>query len=197
MKTWKPSILLTSLLVIMLGACSGESVGTPATTTTDPTQAPTPAPTQAILPPPTPQPSPTLSIPDPLMDPVEEEVLERYRVELRDLHQALLDAHDTPASSDLPPEFNVALFPLDERLYYLQTLLYPETVGAEDLDDADVYVVYDVWRGEDLYLTQPGFGEADTQEVIVDLRVIVKSQKSYFLAESLRGAGGCRNALRS
>ncbi|MFQ5854590.1 MAG: hypothetical protein ACE5LU_02950 [Anaerolineae bacterium] len=85
----------------------------------------TPAPTVV---PPTPAPSPT---PVPL--PSVEEVLRRYNEEIQPLVEKLQAAQESPPDFQLPPatEWQIILVPLSDRLYYVQTLLFPKWTAGE------------------------------------------------------------------
>ncbi|MGD8815113.1 MAG: HEAT repeat domain-containing protein [Anaerolineales bacterium] len=171
------------LLALGLGACSA----TPTETLVVATKTPTPAasPTQQ----PTPVPTTTQALVRPLIQPVMEDVIEQFRVELLPLRQSLLEAQDAPLDFELPPELSVGIFPMDERLYYLQTLLFPETTGIEALEGANAYVFYSYGRGEDLGYTT-FFITPITQTVFVVLKLVVQMDGNYVVVESLSETGG-------
>lgn len=128
--------------------------------------------------------------PTPPPAPPIEEVQARYQAEIAPL-AARLEAAGPPPEGVDPPSlaaFAVRLVPLDERLYYVQTVLYPERDPLPTDPAGALYVVYGYARGPDLSLF--GLGAASTQGVTATVRLVAEVDGALALIEEVEGHGG-------
>ena len=170
----------------------------PQATSVLPTLTPTPIPLTDTPVPPTatpttvpPTPTPTLtSSPTPVPLPSADEVLHRYNEEVWPLVEKLQSAQEPPPDFQLPPaaEWQIILVPLSERLYYIQTLLFPEWTSGDPDAPARLYVAYTYRRGADLVWGSST--TAATQSVIAEARLVAEVEGTVYLVEEKKGVGG-------
>jgi len=137
-------------------------------------------------------PTPTAT---PVAIPSAEQVHERYEEQILPFLADLEGAKEAPAGFELGPaeDWEIILIPLDERLYYLQTLLLPDW-GPRPTDAAvKLYVAYSYKRGGGLvYDIQPfgATGPATTQAVLASVDLVVQDGAELYLLETVKGYGG-------
>lgn len=197
----KKSVVLTVTLAILLsgavscGPTATEKVVTVVITEPRPTATPvtpTPVPTRTNSPTPTPTPtSAPTATPTPLPPP--DELLRGYD-EVQPLVGRLLSAQRPPSDFQVASvtDWQIVLVPLNERLYYLQTLLLPEWSLGSPTASTKVYLTYTYERGKDLVSGAPGPSSKPpiTQEVIVEVRLVVEAEGKLYLVEKKEGLGG-------
>jgi len=115
----------------------------------------------------------------------------RYEVEVRPLAGRLASAQALPPGYNLPPvsEWLIRLVPLDERLYYVQMLLYPEWSLGSPTASTKVYISYQYERGKILQWG-PGYGKPATQEVNTKILLVLEEDGKYYLVEEKEGFAG-------
>jgi HEAT repeat protein len=141
---------------------------------------------------PTEVPSPT---PTPVPLPAVDAILQQYSAEVGPLSEKLEAAHK-PQSSFRQPSFvdaQIVLIPLDARLYYVQTLLYPDELPDIPSTQTTAYIAYAYERGEDLHWSWHMAGR-DTQQVKVRIRLVADSDGEFLLVEERDGLGGAGSA---
>jgi hypothetical protein len=128
--------------------------------------------------------------PTPAPGPSIEEVRARYRAEIAPL-AVRLEAAQPPPEGVAPPSLDVdaiRLVPLDERLYYVQTVLYPERDPLPADQTGVPYVVYGYAREGDL--SPMGVGPASTQGVTATVRLVAEVDGALALLDEVEGYGG-------
>ncbi|MCX7854524.1 MAG: HEAT repeat domain-containing protein [Anaerolineae bacterium] len=151
--------------------------------------APEPATTSTVIPELTPAFSWERSLtPGPPPDP--ESLVEWYREKQIPLVDRLQAAGEPPQDFRLPDltHCQVLLVPLSERLFPVQEILFPGgRVGGRN-GDVRLYVAYSYRRGAPLG-RESGF-PTDTQEVLVQVRLIAGEGDRFYLLEEKEGVGG-------
>ena len=183
--------------ILAMTACGGgeplrqtETPGGPAPTQLTPMPAltqltPLPAvPSQTPLPSPTPTPPP---LPAPEQTALQ---FEQSIVPLLDRRGQLPQA---PNGLDLPPleEMQVVLVPATQHLYYIQSVLYPESLPEVAAGEGVLYLIYSYSRGENLRsVFSPLPFAPTTQEVKVQLQRVVEIDGQVYIYEEANGVGG-------
>jgi len=140
---------------------------------------------------PGPIPSPTVAPPS-----TAEDALTRYDGELRPLAESIQTTQSVPQDSSLLPiaEQEVGLVPFSERLYYVQSVLFPDLGVRRSTGSAKLYLGYGYERGEALggeVLDPEEY--AHTQEVIAKVRLVTEVDGKLYLVGEKQGVGGAGN----
>lgn len=141
-------------------------------------------PSQTPLPSPTPTPPP---LPAPEQTALQ---FEQSIVPLLDRRGQLPQA---PTGLDLPPleEMQVVLVPATQHLYYIQSVLYPESLPEVAAGEGVLYLIYSYSRGENLRsVFSPLPFAPTTQEVKVQLQRVVEIDGQVYIYEEANGVGG-------
>jgi HEAT repeat protein len=170
-------------------ACPLCTAGYPTMPEFPPERSRTPRPTWTPEPTATPTLTPTPTItPTPL--PSVEAYYQVYDQELSTLVAKLKIAPSSPADLTLPAEENrhIQFVPMDERLYYVQTLLFPDYVVGDASTPNTLLVAYSYGRSGCLGL----FGmTCQFQGVDVTILLLVEKDDSWYLFDkSVTKAGG-------
>lgn len=192
--TQSPTLMPTSAPTATLTPLPTSTHRPTITRTSSPTATLTSLPTRTLSPTPsytrtpTPTPSLTLTI-TPIPSP--DELMGRYEEEVRPLASRLASAQALPPGYNLPPvsEWLIRLVPFDERLLYIQMLLYPEWSLGNPTTSTKVYISYQYKRGG-LLQWGPGSGESATQEVITKIQLVLEEDGKYYLVEEKEGLAG-------
>ena len=138
------------LLAILVGssACQlSQSPTEPMVTFEFPTMPPPPT-----FKPWTPEPTATILIPTPTLTPLPlppvEDFFQRYSEEVDPLVMRLTSAPTAPAGFILPPveDEQIQFVPMDKRLYYVQSLLFPGLISGNPSASTHLYVAYSYGR---------------------------------------------------
>ena len=138
-----------------------------------------------------PSPAPTLA-PVPAVD----AVLRQYHDEVRPLVERLEAAQEPKPGFQLPllADRQIIFVPLDERLYYVQSLLSPEGTPDTQTLETKCFVVYSYERGDDLRSSSQSLFSRDSQEVLATIRLVADVEGELYLVEQKDGLGGAGSA---
>ncbi|MCE5208787.1 MAG: HEAT repeat domain-containing protein [Chloroflexi bacterium] len=133
-------------------------------------------------------PTPTVTE-EPLVLPSKEELDVRFEDEILPLvNQLILAAYDETLT--LGENYQVAYIPKTSRLFYVQSVLGIDGSKIFATDDT-VYILYEIERGESLtYSSVRQSSSAFTQEIIVNLQLVVRNNEKFFVIESQKVTGG-------
>lgn len=139
-----------------------------------PTSTTTPVPTQTA----TPYPLPS-----------EEQVTQRFNTEIAPL-VTKLEAASPNDSITINPAHQVVFVPKTARQFYVQSILQPQDSPGIESGMA-AYILYDVSRGKSLgYQSRYDWRiPAETQEITVNLSLVVEQDGNYYLVESASATG--------
>lgn len=139
----------------------------------------------------TPFPAPTVA-PVPAVD----AVLRQYHEEVRPLVERIEAAQEPEPGFHLPElaDRQIVFVPLDERLYYVQSLLLPEGIPDTQVQAAKCFVVYSYERGDDLRASSQSLFSRDSQEVLATIRLVADVDGELYLVEQKEGPGGAGSA---
>lgn len=119
-----------------------------------------------------------------------ESLVEWYREKQIPLIDRLQAAGEPPQDFRLPDlvHCQVLLVPLSERLFPVQEILFPEWRMGSQNGAVSLYVAYSYRRGAPLG-RESGF-PTDTQEILVQVRLIAGQGSQFYLMEEREGVGG-------
>lgn len=140
----------------------------------------------------------SISSPAPTLAPVAaiDAVLRQYHDEVRPLVERLEAAQEPEPGFQLPllADLQIVFVPLDERLYYVQSLLLPEATPDTQTLETRCFVVYSYERGDDLRSSSQSLFSRDSQEVLATTRLVAAIEGELYLVEQKDGLGGAGSA---
>ncbi|HLE50750.1 MAG TPA: HEAT repeat domain-containing protein [Anaerolineales bacterium] len=189
--------LLAVTTILAMTACGGGEPAQPAETAGGPAPAPlTLSPSIVQLTPspavPSRTPLPTAT-PTPLPLPSREQATLEFQRSIVPLLDRRGQLPQAPEDLDLPPleEMQIVLVPATEHLYYIQSVLYPESKPGVAGGEAVLYLIYSYYRGENLRsVFSPLPFAPTTQEVKVQLQQVVEIDGQVYIYEETNGVGG-------
>lgn len=149
------------------------------------------------------QPSEPTSVPSPAPTlapvPAADTVLRQYHDEVLPLVERLKAAQEPGPGLQLPvlADCEIVMVPLDERLYYVQSLLLPEGLADVQTVEERCFVLYSYARGDDLRSSSQGLYSRSSQEVLAAIRLVAGAGGELYLVEQKDGLGGAGSATDS